>query len=61
VGIKVRDVPPNISLAESDSESFKNVEEFEVWRTPENREVDYAYARNINCPDGGKYSYLLQL
>jgi hypothetical protein len=34
--------------------SFRNMEEFEAWRTQEGREVDYAYTTSVNRPNGEK-------
>jgi hypothetical protein len=37
--------------------SFRNMGEFEVWRTLEGREVDYAYTTSVNRPNGEKSIY----
>jgi hypothetical protein len=34
--------------------SFRNMEEFEAWRTQEGREVDYAFTTSVNRPNGEK-------
>jgi hypothetical protein len=41
--------------------SFRNMEEFEAWRTQEGREVDYAYTTSVNLPNGEKSIGILQL
>jgi hypothetical protein len=40
--------------------SFRNMEEFEAWRTQEGREVDYAYTTSVNRPNGEKSIGILQ-
>jgi C4-type Zn-finger protein len=46
----------NLSIEQCNC-SFRNMEEFEAWRTQEGKEVDYAYTASVNRPNGEKSIY----